>query len=546
MIIYGDREEEVDTAEVLRELTSLCDGTSLYADAGADCDLSTHLLIRFGQLEAGLVDALCPDEDDETATTRLLRVVSIGLAAHGATPAMHDTLLALAQRDLPERIKVHAPEGFAFYSLYPEQYAEAARELLWRQSGACFTVIGIRSIGTTLSGIVAAALKTRDSFTVRPRGHPLNRTVQLSSQLEQRIRDSAKNIFVIVDEGPGLSGSSFCSVAEKLSALGIPDGHICMFPSWDAPAENLRSQSARNRWRRHEKYITPFEAVWRTDGLADVSAGQWRELFWRSERDYPAVHPQHERRKYLDRGRGILYKFAGLGSFGSASLTRALQIAQQGFGPHVLGLRNGFLETRFVEGRPLTENDATLELLDTIARYIAFLKTRYTTTEPAPVARVLEMVRVNTSEVLGYEPDVPTPVGISQLAVALDGRMLPHEWLATRTGYIKTDAVDHHDDHFFPGCQDIAWDLAGVVVEFQLSTAQREQLLENYLILQNDRTLFGRMPFYEAAYLTYRLGYAALACQTLKSSPEETRFRQLLSRYTAQLQHVLEPSHAAA
>ncbi|MBZ5585043.1 MAG: hypothetical protein LAQ30_23105, partial [Acidobacteriia bacterium] len=36
-------------------------------------------------------------------------------------------------------------------------------------------------------------------------------------------------------------------------------------------------------------------------------------------------------------------------------------------------------------------------------------------------------------------------------AIALDGRMLRHEWLETARGYMKADALDHHDDHFFPG-----------------------------------------------------------------------------------------------
>ena len=45
-------------------------------------------------------------------------------------------------------------------------------------------------------------------------------------------------------------------------------------------------------------------------------------------------------------------------------------------------------------------------------------------------------------------------------ACAMDNRMFPHEWLATRRSYIKTDGTDHHDDHFYPGPQDIAWDLA--------------------------------------------------------------------------------------
>jgi hypothetical protein len=70
--------------------------------------------------------------------------------------------------------------------------------------------------------------------------------------------------------------------------------------------------------------------------------------------------------------------------------------------------------------------------------------------------------------------------------VELDGRMLPHEWLITEAGYKKTDALDHHDDHFFPGAQDIAWDLAGAAVEFRMSP---DALVDRYLREQRDPTL---------------------------------------------------------
>ncbi len=56
--------------------------------------------------------------------------------------------------------------------------------------------------------------------------------------------------------------------------------------------------------------------------------------------------------------------------------------------------------------------------------------------------------------------------------------MLPHEWIRTASGFLKTDAVDHQDDLFFPGCQDIAWDIAGAIVEFGIP---REALVSEYL-----------------------------------------------------------------
>ena len=51
----------------------------------------------------------------------------------------------------------------------------------------------------------------------------------------------------------------------------------------------------------------------------------------------------------------------------------------------------------------------------------------------------------------------------------VDGRLQPWEWIVTRQGVLlKTDASSHGDDHFLPGPTDIAWDLAGVIVDWDL------------------------------------------------------------------------------
>ena len=38
---------------------------------------------------------------------------------------------------------------------------------------------------------------------------------------------------------------------------------------------------------------------------------------------------------------------------------------------------------------------------------------------------------------------------------------------------MKVDAAAHGDDHGFPGPVDVAWDLAGAVVEWELGGAAR-------------------------------------------------------------------------
>jgi hypothetical protein len=76
--------------------------------------------------------------------------------------------------------------------LAPETYLESAcrfvRTRLFYDSYD-LVCIGIRSIGSSLSGIVAGALEELGcrvkSITVRPTGHPSNRTVSISRGLKQ-------------------------------------------------------------------------------------------------------------------------------------------------------------------------------------------------------------------------------------------------------------------------------------------------------------------------------------------------------------------------
>src|SRR5437016_6164185 len=89
--------------------------------------------------------------------------------------------------DVPLRFKI--PEGFAFYELSPEQYRRAARRWISakRTRGEAI-IIGIRSIGTTLSRVVLEELGTGGisarRTTVRTEGDPFSRTVRLPEWIQ--------------------------------------------------------------------------------------------------------------------------------------------------------------------------------------------------------------------------------------------------------------------------------------------------------------------------------------------------------------------------
>lgn len=474
MIVYADRDEVVSTRAFRREIERLS---------------GTERLIRFGQWESAAIDALCPEADD-----------------------LVDPLNA----PLPDTLRIRPAEGFAYYALYPEQYRDAAMRFSREKNPHACVVIGIRTIGTTLSTVVADALPCpARRFTVRPHGHPFERHLCLSERLENEIRRRASDWFLVVDEGPGLSGSSFNSVAEKLNSLGIPDQRIVLFPSHEPDPADFRSEQARRRWQKHPRYVERFDPHCIVPpGARDLSAGQWREVTGVDV----AVQGQHERRKYLHDG--ILWKFSGLGHYGLAKLDRARELKE--FVPVARGLDNGFLLMDWVDGEPATLLDDSL--LDAMARYLTVLAERFPVGSP-DYPGLVEMIRVNT----GLECQPPDA---DSRTVAVDGRMLPHEWIRAPYGWVKTDSLDHHDDHFFPGCQDIAWDIAGAAVEFGFDAAV---LAGRYLRLTSDSTLAARLPFYTTAYLAYRVGYCTLAAETLGDTADGRRFRQLIEKYTSLL-----------
>lgn len=553
MIVYRNQERAASSIELLADLRRrLESGPSGH-------DEMVELLIDFGELESGVAEALCPDADTPSEILDAFREASALLGhafcfswrrqpqqAAAALAKLKTAVFRLASLALPRAVRVSVPEGYAYYGLYPESYALAAERFAADVGPQRAMVIGIRSIGTSLSAVVSARLEQlgveTDSCTVRPRGHPFDRRLALSPEFERRLGGRADSFFVVIDEGPGLSGSSMTCAGRAISELGVPDDRIVLFPSWEPNGTTFVSQAARERWPRHKKYTSDFRPAW-LDRIAteDISAGEWRHIVCESESDFPAVQPQHERRKYLCRETNppTLFKFAGLGRYGKAKLARAERLAEAGFTPRALGIQDGFVETQFVPGRPV--RGANAALLETMARYLVFLEREFPSPRSMAFEELISMIRVNTLEGLGAEWAARLDLerfraaASSAPAAALDGRMLPHEWLACDGAYLKSDALDHHEDHFFPGPQNIAWDLAGTCVEFAFASESQDFLLSRYERLAGERVPRERLQLYRLAYLAYRLGYATMASRAIAPSPDARRFHALAGRYASLL-----------
>jgi hypothetical protein len=196
---------------------------------------------------------------------------------------------------------------------------------------------------------------------------------------------------------------------------------------------------------------------------------------------------------------------------------------------------------REVDGQPLHAGAGAVPP-QRLAEYVAFQGQVWNSGQPARADHLVEMATTNALWLCGdqaaskIEQIVPTP---EVAAVRVDGRHYPHEWVGTATAAIKTDGVEHHDDYFFPGPVDIAWDLAGALEEWRLAGAAERTFVDHYVTCSGDKSIGERLPFYRAAYLAFRGGYATFARDQLQNTRDGERFGRARDHYAARLSQVL-------
>ena len=517
MLVYRDGKRDVRTAELLDELIrSVRDAV---AEPANESELLLTALLRAGALECALTDA------DSAAASNLAELTDsladalvCGRGSHRKDAEDAKSLLNL---NLPATVRLSLPEGFAYYALDPLAYAAAVEQFDIHNRPVY--VIGLRTIGTTLSAIVVAAARRRgaraERMTVRPVGHPWDRKTEFSSEQRLRILDAAtrRAMFFIVDEGPGLSGSSLVSVADALAELGIAQSDIVVLCAHAPDPANLRSRRAVACWSTLQVVTAGQPLRPPENTTTNWSGGLWRAHLYRDPAEWPPVWPQVERLKFVSNDGTRVYKFEGLGPYGEKSLARARAAAEAGYSPPVKAAGNGFAAYTRIDGAPMKSHDLDTNMIETLARYCYF-RQREVRTEVASLEPLCEMVRVNLREEFGVEHDLDD--GEIVRPMIADARMTPYEWLRDPSGRAwKTDVASHGDDHFYPGATDIAWDLAGAIVEWHMNNAATDRFVERYCSLAGDDAR-ARLPFYLRAYAAFRLGFCRMAAEACAEERE--------------------------
>jgi len=464
-------------------------------------------------------------------------------------PSLQNLLEVARAAPVCEQLSISVPEGFAYYALDPLAYAHALDRILTNPGRVL--VIGIRSIGSTLSAIAAASARLHGMearrITVRPEGHPYNRRTELShaqlAVVQQAVSSGAT--FVVVDEGPGLSGSSFLSVAESLERAGALQERIILLGGHQPNVDALCAADAAQRWRRFRYHAVAGEPRRPASGVDFVGAGQWRNRLLNDRSDWPPSWTSFERLKYLspaahDDDGQRLFKFAGLGHYGDPVFKRERTTAECGFGPQICQESDGFVSYPWLEASPLKACNLSRSILARLAEYCAF-RLRAFSVELSDLNALVQMAEHNLNEL---KLDLPVMLHLEHPVIA-DGRMQPHEWLLTKEGrLLKTDSGSHGDDHFFPGATDIAWDLAGAMVEWRMTEEQGVAFLDLYRQASGDDAS-GRVDGFVTAYTAFRCAYSMMAANAMHGTEEQPRLERAADGYRSVLTAMRSSSVAA-
>jgi hypothetical protein len=509
----------------------------------ADKEWLTTLLLRAGELECALADS------DHSRVSAAIAAVITDEIADALLGAELDRarVESLAHRlEMPPRLAVSAPEGFCYYALHPLDYAALLRTFNVQTRSAA--VVGIRSIGTTLSAVVSAELrrqgKEAQRISVRPVGHPFDRELAFTPEQREWIHRRPRGArFFVVDEGPGLSGSSFLAVAEALEGEGISREQITILCSHPVAPENLCAREAARRCSRFEWRSVAPSQVMPLDAAENLSGGAWRnELLLRPEytrtlyadtNNWPATWAWMEPQKYLSQDGSALYKYEGLGRYGAAVRDRVSVCAAAGFAIAPEGAAAGYAHYPLLPLRLLQAQSINAQMLERMGDYCAFRAQAFRVAD-ADAAELTRMMVHNTRELLGVDLE-GVQLEVSQPAIC-DARMMPHEWaVGSGMRLLKLDCGQHGDNHFYPGAADIAWDLAGAVIEWQLDAHATDALLAAYERSSGDNAR-DRLLLYLIAYSAFQAGYARVAAASMSGMWEQSLLVRDEGRYLRALE----------
>jgi hypothetical protein len=555
MRYYADASVALEPGSVREDFCRRLQGSPCTAEQGARIvdALSRDALIYFGLLEQASADASLVSSAHAAALQSTLGQIAAatdtaaqilagtigGVAASAALLAALDRAEAIYRG---RAVVCMLPEGYAFYGLFPELYIQLGVALAEQLRGMPVIVVGIRSIGTSLSAAVQAGLGRAgiyaQRFTVRPTGDPFARVTTLTADQAALCRAAhGRNAhFLIVDEGPGLSGSSIASAVWALEQLGVARprmGIVCAnrpehLPMATAPTlslwQSVRWWSARDLeqafWHAGLPALLSGDLHTGVRLVRDLSWGAWSDGRTLSGMEAPLPHL--ERRKLLLEidGREVMAKFVGFGEIGARKAKLYAMLSEDGFVPIYRGYGHGLLLADWVAGEGWLDANRPERpiLLSTAASYYARIfrhaRAPHAGLDLPDLTATTAAIAANwlgTSDLQALHQHAAMAGSAGVQALEGDQRPEPIEWLHANGRILKCDAADHFLDHTWARHLDICFDLAGFALEWSLSAGEMRHFLASYQEQSGDHLAQNRLPFFSALYAAHRLATFDLA-----------------------------------
>ncbi len=524
-------------------------------------------LIALGQIEQAVLDSGLSNGGQASAATLMAADLFLEVrsgSSSGTRAAVTELVRKLSILEsglVDQELEFRIPEGFAWYALYPDSYAQTSERwsLRFEPAEIDVCVIGLRSIGTTLAAVVAQALRRRgfriaNCLTLRPSGVSPFRYVDFHG-----FSPASQNI--IVDEGPGVSGASMVAVARALRDAGARPDSIHFFAGHAYGPGPAVGPEAKTWWQGDRIWTTSLDDTFLggkllPDALASAveeytgerAAGPAQPLGtqgWQALaglRALPrAVAPIIETPKKFVRlrsGRNVVLKFAGMDltsqQFWESQANAHLVTDRAAVSP--LGRHQGWLVLPWIDGERLSAADAHSQFItEYLGPWIAAVSTRKLHPDEirAGIRRVADALSAwatrqeafPVSSIERVAEQVIGEVGTASQPCYGDGRLAPHEWIREPSGTIrKIDSGRHDRDHTWVGPQPIVWDLVGAEVEWGLDPMRAGELRSNVQSLTGYSCSERTRAFYIAGYCAFRAA-AAHYSATMKN---EAAFRDHL------------------
>jgi hypothetical protein len=592
MQVYGDPHIEVDLARTWRELASRI----TRAPAEPSVDTLRELVVACGQVEQAAHDALCGKRDHRghpfvarlhAMTDQAARAFHAmwvrGAPLDGTTRWQAPKVYIHAlKRDIiarPESVRavLKVPEGFAYNGLFPEQYCAAAWAWIakWRQRvKGTVLIIGVRSAGTTLSAIVSAALEsagmTTERITVRPLGPSFARELTLEPSV---IKDVSAAI--VVDEGPGLSGSSLAAVGLALEKAGLSRHAMAFICAHDRGPGPKAGNEVRAFWKTITTFSMPVTSpIFAGRSLHDHLANEltktmgvsveplpdddWRKLAYVDPRDWPPSPNELLSPRYRVRTPtgAIALEFGGLATIDGRTMA-AQAIAQYeqrtfaGYAPAPIGIVAGYVARHWLEGVALRARDIEPALLVSLSHYLTAMAGAPLDTATLAAAQLTRAswAYQNLAEALGDSAaqraaayvEAGSVLPLSWTRAAFEYDLAPQHWMRTRDGAIaKIGGPGHARGSTVVGVQPVLWDVVSLLVEWNLGRSDARAVVGAI-----ERELGASLPrpalrAFMLAYIAFKIGELHLGREGARDAAEADRYAQAIAAYCQQVDRLLQ------